>query len=357
MKVTYNRIKYGVIHVTLPVYAMTDNVKSLLVGWCCLLLTFVSFGQDPVFSRQTIHPQYENPAFVGASRNTDFYAVYRNQYPSLTTNYLTYNLGLSTFVDDLSSGFGVGVMHDDSADGLYRTTSIEAQYSYRLQLQDGAYLSSGLSLGYGLTEVDFDRLTFLDQIDPVTGPRFSGGLPVPTGEQRPTDSKVGYLDMGAGVVFYTNKFFVGGGLHHVNNPANDFLVNEFQESTGVDGLPMRWSISAGATIPILETSRELIFAFYPSLFYTRQRDFGQLQVGGFFKYKQLDFGLTTRLSGDTPDAVVGSFGASFGAAKIYYAYDYTISSLGSSGGAHELGFGYRIGPEYKPEVDCFDLFR
>lgn len=336
---------------------MSLNVKYYLIGWLSIVLTFVAYGQDPVFSRQTIHPQYENPAFVGASRNTDVYVVYRNQYPSLTTNYLSYNLGVSTFVEDLRSAIGIGILHDDSADGLYRTTSVNAQYAYRLQFGSDAYLNAGLSLGYGFSQVDFNRLTFLDQIDPVTGPRFGGGLPVPSSEFLPSDDRVSYLDMGAGALLYMDKFFIGGALHHVNNPANDFLVNPSEQSKGVDGLPMRWTISAGMTIPILETRRELIFAFYPSLFYTRQRDFGQLQVGGFLKYKKLDFGLTTRISGETADAVVGSLGASFGAMKVYYAYDYTISSLGSSGGAHEIGFGYRIGPEHKPEVDCFEMFR
>ena len=339
-------------------FPVTINVVFIATGLVSMLLTLPGLAQDPVFSRFTANPQSENPAFTGGSRNTDAYVIYRNQFPSLATNYITYALGASTFIDDLNSGFGLSVLHDDSADGLYQTSSATINYSYRLQLSNGAYVNAGLSLGVGRTEVDFNRLIFLDQIDAVTGPISSGGLPFPTEELFPQEDFVNYLDLGAGFLFYSDQLYVGASFNHLNNPANDFLVNEFETSNGVDGLPLRWSINAGYTIPLIEGRRKTILSIHPSLLYTRQRDFGQLNAGFFAKYKILDVGLTARLSGTTPDAIIASVGVKFGAASLYYAYDFTISKLASlSGGAHEIGLSTRIGPIKEAEVSCFDLFR
>lgn len=337
---------------------IVKNGLVLTFSWVFVLLTFVSYGQDPVFSRNTANPEVDNPAFAGSSRNTELHLIYRNQFPSLATNYITYAMGFNTFVDDLNSGFGLSVLYDDSADGLYLTTAAKLNYAYRLQLTDGGYLNAGLSLGFGRTAVDFDRLIFLDQIDEVTGPISGGGLPFPTDEFRPTNDFVNYLDMGAGALFYTDKFYVGGSLNHINNPTNDFLVSELATSPGVDGLPLRWAIRGGAVIPLIESRRETILALHPTALFTKQRSFWQLNAGTYLKYRTVDFGLHGRLSGSTVDAVIASVGVELEPIKFYYAYDLTISKLASfSGGAHEIGLSYRIGPEKVAEVNCFDLYR
>ena len=177
------------------------NVQRVVFSLVLIMLTMTIYAQDPVFSRYSASPESDNPAFTGGTRNTTVYAVYRNQYPSLTSNYVTYAFGGSTYFDDLRSGFGISGLYDDSADGLYRSMSIKLNYSYRLQLSDGAYLNAGLSLGYGRTEVDFERLIFLDQIDPVTGPVSGGGIPFPTRELLPVKDNANYMDMGVGALF------------------------------------------------------------------------------------------------------------------------------------------------------------
>ncbi len=337
---------------------MIINERALLLGWVILLLTFSIQAQDPVFSRYSANPESDNPAFTGGTRNTTVYAVYRNQFPSLSTNYITYALGASTFSEELNSGFGLSALYDDSADGLYKTVTAKLNYSYRLQLTDGAYLNAGLSLGFGRTAVDFDRLIFLDQIDAVNGPISGGGIPFPTDELLPAENSVNYLDMGVGFLFYSKLFYVGASFDHLNNPTNDFFSAPDNPSAGVDGLPLRWTINAGAAIPILESPVATIISVHPQLLYTRQRDFGQLNAGAYVKYKVVDVGAAFRLSGDTADALILSAGLSKDAFKIYYAYDFTVSKLASiSGGAHEIGLSYRIGREHEPEIQCFDFYR
>lgn len=343
-----------------PLFTKLFNINgfTLILSWVILMLTCTTMAQDPVFSRYSANPQSDNPAFTGGARNTSVYAVYRNQYPSLTTNYLTYAIGGSTFIDELNSGFGISALYDDSADGLYKTISAKLNYSYRLQLANGSYLNAGLALGFGRTEVDFQRLIFLDQIDPITGPVTGGGLPLPTDELRPAEQFVNYLDMGAGVLFYSQRFYIGSSFDHLNNPNNDFLEASTGSGKGVDGLPLRWTIRGGVTIPLLEQRNKAIISLHPQLLYSRQRDFGQLNAGAYIKYKVVDIGASMRLSGSTADAVILSGGWTIDAVKIYYAYDFTISKLAAvSGGAHEIGINYRIGPEQKVEVECFDFYR
>ena len=334
------------------------NARLWLVSWCLTIFIVSSQGQDPVFSRYSVHMEQENPAFAGALRQTTAYAVYRNQYPQISTDYVSYAIGGATYLPDLRSGVGISMLFDDSADGFYQNLMVKVNYSYRLPISSNAHLNAGISIGYGRTDINFDRYIFPDQLDPVLGPISPGGTPFPSDELQPAEESADFIDMGAGVILQKPDYYIGFSLHHLNNPNNDFLVSSSNSEITADGLPMRWSFAAGYTLVLLESPRERIWAYHPQVLYTRQADLSQLQIGQFLSYRDFDFGLAYRLSGRTSDALIISAGIGWDHIDIYYAYDLTISSLANrSGGAHEIGIGLRIGEPTEGSVDCFDFYR
>lgn len=339
-------------------FNLRDNVRFRFFGLFVLcILTCASQAQDPVFSRYSAHPQSDNPAFTGTSRTTNVYMVYRNQYPAIGSNYVTYALGGATYIDHLRSGFGLSVLYDDSANGLYTTMSATGNYAYRIEIAGDAHLNIGLSLGYGRVDIAYSRLIFPDQIDALEGAISPGGLPYPTNELRPSQDRTDYIDMGVGGLVYMNQWYMGLSLNHLNNPANDFLTDVQNNSVSVDGLPMRWTILAGAELPLIDTYRESILSLQPQILYSRQNGFGQLLLSGYVRYKTVDIGVSYRLSGPTSDAIVLSTGIEWNKMKLYYAYDWTISELaGRTGGAHEIGLSLILKEASERAVDCFNFF-
>ena len=324
-----------------------------------MLLTSVTFAQDPVFSRFTSMPTMANPAFLGLTDGGSVSIMYRNQWAGIDANFETIAIGGSIFYPGINSAFGLSAVSDDAADGVYKNFKIDASYGYRLRFRKGYYMMMALELGYGRVDLNDDDFIYGDQLDPVLG----AGIPLPTEEFRLTDPSKSYIDIGAGALIHNEKYFAGISFKHLNNPNDDFLVLEDDPTQSLDGLPMRWSLFGGYTIPLYKVRRDVILSTQPQIFYTRQRGFEQFTIQSITQYKRLDLGLGYRHSGGNGDAAILSFGVKFDALKIHYAYDWTLSELGiETGGSHEIGMRLQLSyfTGFQPEDDhyrCIDMFK
>src|SRR5689334_22210787 len=130
-----------------------------------LLSGFVSLAQDPEFSQYYAAPLYLNPAFAGTSVDHRFIATHRNQWPNITNGYVTYALSYDYNLEHLKSGLGVLVMTDKAGSANLRSTQINFQYSYKVNLNDKWVLSSGLNFGVGQRSIDLSKLLFYDQLE------------------------------------------------------------------------------------------------------------------------------------------------------------------------------------------------
>lgn len=330
-----------------------------------LFTALIVRAQDPVYSQFYAAPMQLNPAFAGNVETGSVSAVYRNQWPSIEKAYRTYSLSASKFYPNLNSGFGLHLTTDDAGDGLYTTTSVDLAYAYRLRIKSGHYLKMALQAGYGESRVDWNRLVFFDQIDPRFGAVSPGGIPFPTNELQPVDDKSSYVDIGAGLLYFNPAFYAGLTLHHLNTPNDNFLTEVSGENTGdVQGLPLRWSLHAGAQINIGRQSNRIANTwFMPHFLMVRQKDFMQIGLGGHLQYRSFALGLSYRHAGQNPDAVIASTYFTAGAYKIGYSYDVTVSELSvPSGGAHEISFNVNFDKfpwtkKKSPYNDCLELFR
>src|SRR6478735_598008 len=88
-------------------------------------------AQDPQFTQFYANPLYLNPAFAGTARCPRICMNYRNQWPNLSGNYVTYSFSGDMHVDALGGGLGVLVTTDDQARGTLKTTNASLLYSYQ----------------------------------------------------------------------------------------------------------------------------------------------------------------------------------------------------------------------------------
>lgn len=333
-----------------------------------LLGTPALLAQDPIFSQFYSTPMAINPAFAGTTYAPRISAIYRNQWPSHdnitnATAYSTYAASYEQFVPAFNSGFGVMLMSDDAGD-LLRTTSFAASYAYRVSVNDGFHLKLGLEAGMRQYNVDWDKLIFLDQLNPITGTVDEAGNPNMSNEIRPDALNHSVFDVGAGLLAYGEKFYGGLAIHHLTTPDESFI----ELNTGlVEGLPLRLTLHGGAQFIVKEGNKRQPASFIsPNVLLLKQGDQGQINVGAYYSMGLVFAGGWYRHAFGNPDAAIAMVGVQYDVLKIGYSYDFTVSGLtASTGGAHEISLVINLDnsetlrkKRYNSRYqDCFKIFR
>ena len=201
---------------------MMTRTAHILILLLFLGLAFGSQGQslpDPHFSQFYANPLYLNPALAGSNVCPRLGLGYRNQWPSLPNNYLTYNASFDMYVSKIHGGVGVYFL-GDNAGGLLNTNIISAMYSYRLKVGNWTYISFVLEASYIQTKLNWNDLVFGDMIDPNLG------IVNPTSEVPPDNTSISYPDFDAGfAISYKGSIYGGVAVHHLTQPENGFYIS------------------------------------------------------------------------------------------------------------------------------------
>ena len=132
-----------------------------------LLIGIVSWNfiqaQDPQYSQFYAAPLYLNPAFTGSAMAPRVNFNHRNQWPSLSANFVTSSLSADMYIDKIRSGVGILMTTDRQFTNL-TTTDIGAIYSYHLKLSDNLTAKLGVQGSYVTRGINFADYTFGDQI-------------------------------------------------------------------------------------------------------------------------------------------------------------------------------------------------
>ncbi len=304
-------------------------------------------AQDPQFSQFYAAPLYLNPAFAGATDRGRVGVNYRNQWPSLQHSFVTKSAYLDYFAKSIESGFGVLINQRQESFLKYRSSEVAGMYSYKLRVAEKVMLRMGIQLSYFQKDIHFEDLIFSDQIDID-----NGLITGPSGQVFDQGLKVDYLSVSSGGLLYTDTFWLGTAVHHMNEPNESFLGGESRVSS-------KFSVHAGYKLKLgdgyrLRTvnyqfqQRSVTFAVN----YKRQGGFNQLDAGVQLYFQPLVIGGWYRgipvqsvnkvIKNESVIALVGlelNQDLSFG-----YSYDFTVSQLaGSTGGAHEFSLTLSFG--------------
>lgn len=312
----------------------------LLILFACSEV-FILKAQDPEFSQYYAAPLYLNPAFTGTASDHRFIANHRNQWPAISNGFVTYALSYDYNLSELKSGLGLLLVTDKAGTASLRSTQLNFQYSYKVNLREKWVLSSGLNFGLGYRSIDFNKLIFGDQLV------FDGGNSAPSDD--PVLGSIGntaYFDFGAGMLAYNRKFWLGFSTWHLNRP-NRSLIDE------VTYIPVKISFHGGVRLPLYNGpfKRERVAAVAPSFVYKQQGNFDQLDLGAYFLYDPVVAGLWYRgipikqnvLDNISQDALVVILGFQMTKVEVMYSYDITVSELGPvSGGSHEIALKYKL---------------
>ncbi|TNE28232.1 MAG: type IX secretion system membrane protein PorP/SprF [Bacteroidetes bacterium] len=314
------------------------NRTSARILFFALLTSVFAYGQDPHFSQFYANSLYLNPAFAGVDRCPKLSLNYRNQYPTLGV-YETFSGSYDQYVNGLNGGLGVLVMRDEAAQGALTLTEASVVYSYHLSLSRKFQLLAGFQATFRQRGLDFNALTFPDQIDQFYG------FVRPTNELPPDQPTTSHVDISVGLIGYGKGYYFGAAVHHLTEPNEAFYTDS--------KLPRKYTLHGGASIPVghkrLHNSTQSYLI--PNLVIQQQGNIGQVTLGVSFNRSFITGGLAYRNSNTNPDAIVAIIGFTppdwpF---KFGYSYDFTVSDFGgASNGAHEISLSYRFDCRRRP---------
>lgn len=285
------------------------------------LVSLRGFAQDPEFTQFYANPLYLNPAFAGSSKCPRIVTNYRNQWPGISGNFVTYSASYDQRVDKLNGGIGFLVTNDRAGQGTLNTTNISGIYSYQLNITREFSIQAALQGTYAQKALDRSKLTFNDMIDNKDG--FVFGTAEKNGSQ-----KINNFDISTGILGFSKKYFAGVSFHHLTRPNESF-------NGGSSPLPMKITAHAGAIIPLQGSGGDATIS--PNIIYQSQGKFQQLNLGVYLTKGPIVGGLWYR----NKDSFIALVGIQKDMYKFGYSYDVTVSRLSQkTAGSHELSFAY-----------------
>jgi type IX secretion system PorP/SprF family membrane protein len=306
--------------------------KWILTYGLLICSIFLIKGQDPQFSQFYANPLYLNPAFAGTSIQSRVVLASRIQWATVPGAFQTYSASYDQFMPKIKSGIGFNIYYDKAGSGGLSTTNPRIHYAYEIKINRKIFIRPGVYAGFVFRSIDFSKLTFGDQL--VTDNPISGEVLF--------DQSISYFDYGAGALLYAPHYWFGFSVNHLNKP-NQSLVEETSR------LPIKYSIHGGYRFDLKGKTALHQESIFLAAHFKSQEKFNQLDIGAYYEYNALTFGLWYRgipvFNAETEsinnDAVILLVGWGQNQIHIGYSFDLTISQLSiTSGGSHEITVAY-----------------
>lgn len=293
---------------------MKKNILFIIL--VCFSFT-IKAQQDPQFSQNMFNILSVNPAFAGAEEDILVSAINRQQWVGFDNAPVTTVVNVSSPIRFMGTDHGIGLTILSDKLGFEKNTGMRFSYAYQKKISKG---SLHFGVGFGFQNNSLKGEWFVPEGDGFTDPTSDlGGATI-------DDSKL-VFDLGAGIYYKTDNFYVGTSVSHLNKP--DIAYNENVETY----LARHYYGMAGYRYELDET-----WEILPSVFYKTDAVVSQIDINTNIRYnKRIWGGVSYRLD----DAIVGMLGVLFNnGIQIGYAYDISTSKIAK--GSHEFLLAYRF---------------
>ncbi len=238
-------------------------MKRLIVTISLAIIAGISFAQDAQFSQFYAAPLYLNPAFAGTDSGARLGFNFRNQWPKILGQFITYDLEFDHHINALHSGFGVIAMKDEAGSGTMSTTTFGGMYSFQQHIYKELNISVGLEGAYMQENLDWSKYFPGDNQNPRF-PCFDTVI-----QEIAPRGTTSFLDLSWGMLAYTKEFYAGISLTHITEP-------NFSMISANCPLPMKTTANFGAMIPI--DSGKVTTYLSPNLIIVQQENFQQVNL-------------------------------------------------------------------------------
>jgi type IX secretion system PorP/SprF family membrane protein len=222
-------------------------------------------------------------------------------------------------------GFGLELKNDKV--GPITTSDVKANINYRRTFGD-VETRYGLNLGYGEKHIDYNGLSFEDQINP------GGGFTNPTAEPF-ENNPTSYATLDIGAAAYYKGFLLGLAIQQLNEPDVSFFSNSASNQ------PMRFV----GNLAYIKELNQFNLAGLATVQQAGSYSLLETQICGQYKFVKLGIGYHQRFgSFSNSDFFSATLGIQFDKFSVGYSYDEDVfnSSRTSYGGVHQATAAWYI---------------
>lgn len=297
-------------------------MRTTLTYLLIIIATCAQAQHSPLFSQYMLNGLAINPAYTGSREVFTANAMYRNQWVGIEGAPKTQVLSLHGPLKNKS--IAVGLLINNEKFGITNNTGIAGKIAYRIKMNT-ATLSFGVSTGINLMSARYSSLTTTQQNDLSFANDYSNTF-------RP--------DFGAGLYYYTKKYFVG--LSVPSMTSQRYIVENEKVRIYSDFGNYNFILTGGYVFTLSEN-----FKLKPStLLRVSPNNQAQFDLNTNVIYRdQFWLGASYRHKDALVLLAEFQINQQF---KIGYSYDYTLSTFRRySNGSHEIMLQYEFGFKVK----------
>ncbi len=287
------------------------KTTNLLVVFTLLFASVVYGQQDPHYTQYMYNQNILNPAYAGSRGDLSIGLLGRTQWVGLDGAPDTQTLNIHSAIGN-GLGIGLSAIHDEI--GPVDETNLMLDLSYTLPVSANGNLAFGVKGSYNMLNNNIGTLGNLIEVND---------------EMLNANYKTAYPNVGAGLYYYTDKFYLGLSVpgfleqfeyeHDANSLFTD--VSDKMHFYGTMGY-------------VFELSDNLDFKPSTMVKMVQGSPVSIDLNASLFINKMFEIGLSYR-DGDSIDALIGVQASPN--IRIGYAYDHTLTQLGDyNTGSHEL---------------------
>jgi type IX secretion system PorP/SprF family membrane protein len=286
------------------------RVTNLILVFTILFTGLVYGQQDPHYTQYMYNQNILNPAYAGSRGDLSIGLLARTQWVGIDGAPDTQTLNIHSAIGK-GLGLGLSVIHDQI--GPVEESNLALDVSYTLPVSDSGNLAFGVKGSFSFMNVGlFSQTDIIDATDVVFR----------------EDYKDTYPNVGAGLYYYTDKFYAGLSvpniLENYSYTLNGHLFEDVSDK-------MHWFGTMGYVFDLSENLK-----LKPSTM-VKMVAGSPISIdlnASLFINELFEVGLSYR-DGDSIDALLGVQASPN--IRIGYAYDYTLTNLGNyNSGSHEL---------------------
>lgn len=327
-------------------------------------------SQDPSFSQVNNLMPYYHSSYLGINSGVEIKLAHRNQWKNVDNGFKTYLLNASFRPKNITSSFGLTLLQDQEGAG-YLTTQL-CNLIFRQHLNIKTKLVENINIGgyAGISRkfIDFSKLIFSDQIDPVYG------IYQPTSQQNPISEDVLFIDCGISTTIlstinissYRIPTEVSVSLNHIFSE-RDESIQQINTS-----LPTIFILTISGTMQ--KSTLYNVPLFVPVIQYELQKSIHRIKAGSligvlgdkngnnFFLGVNYSFHINSQYSNNASSIVpIIGYEKSYNNTllTIGYSYDVSIKGINTSdtGGSHEISFTMSIDKKSKRFKQPSNIFK
>lgn len=303
--------------------------KTISLIYLVLLVSLVALGQqDPQFTNHMFYKLGSNPGYAGSEGAVSGTILNRHQWVGFdgSPKTLVFSVDAPVKVFGNTGGLGLNIVQDSW--GFYENLWLNLNYSYKVTTSIG-------TLGIGISPGLFNY-----QINPKNGWRTNQYVINNTigasGDNRIPQKEASQitLDIGLGAYLYTNKYYAGFSISHINEGEVKY------DDLATDHLVRHFYLTGGYNIKLSDP----LFEVRPSVLFKTDLASWQLDLNTNIVYNDKYWG---GISYRYQDAVALLMGMELvNGLRIGYSFDLTTSAIKRNAfGSHEFFVNYAINLE------------